>query len=124
MLSALTALVALVITIYLVEFFRKPKCRRKCEVNTGLKHFKKIICIYPVNAFRDKTLMKEWNVAVITADPDVRFEHHDAWMLHIMLERISTLAFIAELENIEMRQAINAYKERGIANRSTIKQNI
>ena len=77
--------------------------------------------VYPPHNGRPQSIVKTWKVAVKTSEPDERFESHDAWMLHILLEHTYTLTLIAEIETNEMRQIINAYKAVGISNRKTVR---
>lgn len=119
--SIITTAILLLIIYWLVVFFQKPETKRPCTVMDHLT-FKKIIAIYPINVHRPEPVMKEWNVAVTTAEPNERYEDHAGWMMHIMLEHADTIRIVALIEHIEMEESIHYYKTCGSINRNVIKQ--
>ncbi|MBS1519633.1 MAG: hypothetical protein JST50_01450 [Bacteroidetes bacterium] len=110
----------MLIIYWLVVFFKKPAINRPCTVMEGLT-LKKIVVVYPVNAYRPKTIIKEWNVAVKTTEPGERFEEHSGWMMYILIEHTHTIRIIALLEHIEKENLVRHYNAAGTLNRKVIK---
>ena len=122
MISVITIAFSMLIVYWLITFFQKPAAKRPCTVMDDLT-FKKIIAIYPINRHRPVATMKEWNVAVTTAEPEERFADHAGWMLYILIEHTNTIRMIALIEHIEMEESVCYYKACGSINGSVIKQN-
>lgn len=114
---------SLMVIYWLMMFFQKPASRRPCAVMDGLT-FKKIKVIYPVNSYRHETIVKEWNVAVTTIEPDERYEDHSGWMMYVLIEQTQTIRLIALLEHIEKERLVQYYNACGSINRKVIKQGI
>lgn len=121
--SIISIALSMLMLYWLIVFFQKPATKRPCTVMDGLT-FKKIVVVYPVNLFRPKTTIKEWNVAVTTTEPDERFEEHSGWMMYILIEHTHTIRIIALLEHIEKEKLVHHYNACGPINRKVIKQQI
>lgn len=86
--------------------------------------FKSLVVSYQKTGRPEDDKIKVWNVAVKTVEPDETFKTHTGWMLHILLELVYTQSVIADLENIELRQLVNAYKAIGKIDRSCISNKV
>lgn len=82
---------------------------------------RKLCVVYPPNINRPRTVVKVWNVAVSTVEPDEKFTTHAAWMLHIICTRGLTIANIACAEHSEVLNDARAYKEKIINITQTLK---
>jgi len=121
--SVIAIAFTVLIIYWLIVFFKKPLSIRPCTVMNGLT-FKKIVIVYPVNAYRPKTIIKQWNVAVTTTEPDERFEEHSGWMTYILIEHTHTIRIIALLEHMEKENSVRHYNAAGPVNRKVIKHQI
>lgn len=112
--------VVLLAALFFCYYKPKPKGGRCWEMDQ-LKLFKKSTIVYPPNIHRQRAIVKTWNIAVRTAEPEDRFETHAAWMLHILLEHTATIVNIADMESSEAKQSFYAYKQFDVENRTTVK---